>query len=583
MSSRSASGAKERRAASVPGGWFRGRFRRAIAPRPKLIIVGYNLLDQSSHWFNELVSFKSEGLGLGLAVQIIVPRATEAPLAAALSADPVLESLPPLEVNAENFVTQLVAFGDAAEIPQLLWARLDAENPRQADMIYFPRGHPVLIRAVGLWLAKQPPARRPNVFFRIIGDELTDLETGRFKARASFYRLACADLRMQPGQERVFFLVNSAAKARSVSRVCCRQAFMMQHHFGRVADLLAADPMKPTIYVHLNVRSGRLAANLGDIIGRVAAIEPSVKFLIRVPVEFSEAIAALEPQIASFVAIISPEQNIADYFKNLARCTMVLLAYEAQPYKALTSGVFTEAASLGKPVVVPGGTWMAQKIVEGYGVGMVFEDPSAESVAGVLLHALQTSDQLGAAAREIAPRLGEETGCRRFIEDMLALSRSTPDMEPRYRIGDDIDFADALDSRCYMRGGWGETESWGVWTVGGHADLTLRLEDDPGGELILNALVTAFLQPTQRQVPIRVLLAGRQIAEWVFVGDDPQKDQFRWYSARLPPRAGDPLCRAVEISFAVDGATSPFALGLSDDRRTLGMGLRKLSLTVEKR
>src|SRR3982074_2116152 len=125
MSSRSASGAKERRAASVPGGWFRGRFRRAIAPRPKLIIVGYNLLDQSSHWFNELVSFKSEGLGLGLAVQIIVPRATEAPLAAALSADPVLESLPPLEVNAENFVTQLVAFGDAAEIPQLLWARLD--------------------------------------------------------------------------------------------------------------------------------------------------------------------------------------------------------------------------------------------------------------------------------------------------------------------------------------------------------------------------------------------------------------------------------------------------------------------------
>ena len=134
-------------------------------------------------------------------------------------------------------------------------------------------------------------------------------------------------------------------------------------------------------------------------------------------------------------------------------CTIVLLAYEAQPYKALTSGVFTEAASLGKPVVVPGGTWMAEKIAEGYGVGMVFEDCAANSVAGVLLDVLQSCERLGAAARQIAPRVGEETSCRRFIERMIALSQTAPDMEPHYQIGNEIDFSDVLElTLLYARG-----------------------------------------------------------------------------------------------------------------------------------
>ncbi len=550
-----------------------------VAPQPKLIIAGFEPLDQSSHWFNELVSFKTACSGLGMAVRIIVLRSTEALLAASLSADAVLEPLPAMEVDAGNFVGRMVTFGDAEAILQPLWARLDAERLGGSDLVYFPRGHPILIRGVGWWLAEQPPERRPNVFFRIIGDELTDLETGRFKPRAAFYRLACADLRTRPGQERVFFLVNSTAKARSVSRVCWRRPFMMQHHFGRPpADVPASVPVQPIVYVHLNARSGRLAANLGDIIRRVVAIEPAARFLIRAPVELSATIAAPEPEIAASVEVLPAGQSMADYLANLARCTMVLLAYEAQPYKALTSGVFTEAASLGKPVIVPAGTWMAEKIAEGYGVGMAFEDPAAGAVADVLLRALRTSDRLGAAAREIAPRLGEETGCRRFVEKMMALAADPPDMEPRYRIGDEIDFSDPLDSRCFMRTGWGETEPWGVWTVGRHAELTLRLEQDAGTQLILNAFAFAFQGRRKTPVCARVSVAGRKIAEWVFDMAGSEAAQPRWLTALLPAHASEHPGRIVDISFDVD-ATSPLAEGISDDRRMLGLGLCKLFLT----
>jgi len=548
-------------------------------PHPKLIIASFEPLDQSSHWLNELASFTAEGQAVGMQVRILTLAATDADVAATLSAGRVLQPLPALNVTAENYLSQLVAFTDAADVLASLWARLDAEDLASHDYIYFPRGHPVLIRGIGEWLAKRPQDQRPCVFFRIIGDELTDLNTGRFRARAALYRLACSDLRTRAGQERVYFLVNSKAKARTVSRVCGRRPFMMQHHFGRtLTDVPTAMPERPTIYVHLNRRSGRLAENLGDIVRRVARADPSVRFLIKAPAGLPEAAAKLTRNPS--VEIISHEQNLTDYIANLTRSSLVWLAYEAQPYKALTSGVFTEAASLGKPVIVPHDTWMTEKITEGYGVGVPFDDTSARAVAAVLLDAVQRLDQLGAAARTIAPRLGEETGCRRFIEGMITLSRTTPDMTPLYQTGDEIDFSSALDSRGFMRAGWGDTEPWGVWTVEHRAGLEFHLHAKDGDRLVLNAFARAFLGKRREPVRVRVSADGHQIAAWVFDAPRFRKSQAQWMTAQLPPFTGEAANRVVKISFEVDAPRSPMAEGLSIDQRTLGLGLSKLSLAM---
>lgn len=548
--------------------------------RPKLVLVGFVPLDQSSHWFNELVLFKAEGEALGLSVQTLVRRSTAAGLAQSLAADPVLADLPDMEFDAAAATAALVAFADAADIADPLWARLDAENLGPKDLIYFPRGHPILIRGAGLWLEKRPPELRPSIFFRIIGDEMTDPQSGRRKARVAFYRLSCADLRRRAGQERVFFLVNADSKARAVSRVCCRRPFMMQHHFGRMAtDLSPPDPAKPTvIYVHLNGRSGRLAANLGDVIHRVAANAPSVRFLLRVPQERVDAFVAMACERAPLAEILSPEQNDADYCENLQRGSLLLLAYEAQPYKALTSGVFTEAASMGKPVVVPAGTWMAQKIAEGYGVGRVFDDHSAEAVADALLGALRDLNALAASARAMAPRLGVETGCRRYLERMIALSQTAPDMEPRYRMGEEIDFSDPFDSRCFMREGWAETEPWGVWTIDRRANLFLHVDAEPSTRLDLNVFGHAFVERPKMQVTVRVLADERQIAEWKF--DATTGKEPRWLKAALRPQEGGSPSRRIAISFEIDAPMSPFAAGSSGDRRTLGLALCKMSLST---
>lgn len=544
---------------------------------PRIVIPAFASFGVSGHSFNELLHFKNEGANIGLTPRILVPRTTDERLAAEIGADRVLETLPAFDVNAGNFVQSTVTFADTARLFAPFRGWLDAEGLDSSDIIYFPRGHPVLISGIGRWLSEQPKGKLPAVFFRIIGDELTDLDTGRFKPRAAFYRLASADLDNASARDRVFFLVNSTAKARSVSRVLRRRPFMMQHHFGRPPDIATATEADSTVYVHVNGRSGRCLTNLGETIARVHALAPATRFLIKPAGDIAETIAALDLGGSPFVELLPLQMSTTEYFGNLARSTLVVLAYEAQPYRFLTSGVFTEAASLGKPVIVPDSTWMADKIAEGYGVGLSFAEHATQTLTDVILQGLENSHQLASAAQELAPRLAEETGLRRFIETMMSLARTAPDMEPGYRIGDAIDFGDALDSRGFMGNGWSETEPWGTWSIGDRAELSVKLEAKPDRQLFLNAFAFAHLPRQDHEgVSVRVSCGGKPIAEWTFTPPDAQGGGPRWVSASLP--APEHLEDVLDFVFEIEGASSPFAEGLSHDRRVLGFGLCKLSI-----
>lgn len=163
---------------------------------------------------------------------------------------------------------------------------------------------------------------------------------------------------------------------------------------------------------------------------------------------------------------------------------------------------------------------------------------------------------------------------------MMMLIRKLPDTEPRYQIGEEIDFSDPLDSRCFMREGWGDTENWGVWTVWPLAKLTLRLGSETDQSLVLKAFVHPFLTQTHRHISICVSTAEREIAHWSFSFDASRAAEPRWCEASIPARGDKYRSRALEITFTIDSPTSPLAEGISKDARTLGLGLLKLSLCV---
>src|SRR5437763_16840273 len=122
------------------GGRVFNPLRRMLGFHGKLIVVGSYLTGRSGHYFNELLGYKTAGHDLGLAPHIIVPRTTDPSLVAALSADSVLDPLPPAcNIDAENFLGQLVAFADGAlKNLDSLWTAIEAYNPRDTDILFYP-------------------------------------------------------------------------------------------------------------------------------------------------------------------------------------------------------------------------------------------------------------------------------------------------------------------------------------------------------------------------------------------------------------------------------------------------------------
>jgi FkbM family methyltransferase len=160
----------------------------------------------------------------------------------------------------------------------------------------------------------------------------------------------------------------------------------------------------------------------------------------------------------------------------------------------------------------------------------------------------------------------------------LAVPVQAPGKEPRYRLGEEIDFSTPDRSRRFMRSGWSINESWGAWTRGSPAELSLVPEAKPDQPLILRALVRPFLTEAHNRLSVRIAACGEEIAEWTFVLQDAANPN--WRLATIPPRADSDSVRPLLISFAVDIPQSPMALGISEDWRRLGLGFSTLSISA---
>lgn len=550
-----------------------------LAPPRQLIVVAYRLSEQDSHYYNELLGYNEAARSLGLTLRVLVTQAVSPEMSGLLQAErmlePLIESGP---YDPENPLASVCAYTNQARDLEPLWSALALHDPQFDDMLLFTSGQPALIAGVGLWLASRPRRCRPSVFFRVVGDEHMDWLAGRSPAGALFYHLACSDLRTRGGQERVFLLGSSPAIVRRVSRAGGRRVFPtdIPKYLAFAPDGLSHKPARPTVYVHLNARSAPFLAGLADVIRGVRAQVADVEFIVKPSGLSAESLRFIHSELDSIAEILPASQDAADYLGNFQRCGVVLLPYEAKPYETLCSGVFVEALSCGKPVVVPGRTLMAQQLAAGLAAGTIFEHPTVESVVTAVRHALEQSEDLAAAAGAVSARVRTENSSTRYVERMIALIRQRPDMEPRYQVGEDIDFSDVADSRCFMRDGWAETEDWGVWTVAARARLSLRVAERR--DLALRVLVRPFLTEQRATLAVAVFAARRQVARWVFDAGTPEAGSSQWREAAI---ACSDLGEndALDISFAIDAPHSPLSAGLSGDARTLGLGLQRLSLS----
>lgn len=143
--------------------------------------------------------------------------------------------------------------------------------------------------------------------------------------------------------------------------------------------------------------------------GAIASVlheHAGVRFLIHGIVEGSDAkadaaifddLARLSDRVTVTRNILSPD----DYVSLLNMADLVLLPYDPVVYRARGSGLFTEATTLGIPVVVPRDCNFAEQAVnEGRAVGIEAYGPGGVSQA--ILQALSSLDSLSEHAQAFA-------------------------------------------------------------------------------------------------------------------------------------------------------------------------------------
>jgi hypothetical protein len=144
---------------------------------------------------------------------------------------------------------------------------------------------------------------------------------------------------------------------------------------------------------------------------------------------------------------------------------------------------------------------------------------------------------------------------------------NVPRMEQRIAL-----HAAAIDRRI-LKSGWSAPESWGVWSNGDRAELSIGLDGKPDGDVRIDLEAEGFVAPPRldRQV-VRVSVNGTSIGELNF-------DHRTALGTLIVPQNVIAQRNPIEIVFDIESPGAPAEYGLGSDPRKLGLALRLLTLS----
>lgn len=118
----------------------------------------------------------------------------------------------------------------------------------------------------------------------------------------------------------------------------------------------------------------------------------------------------------------------------------------------------------------------------------------------------------------------------------------------------------SLSACATLESGFGDVESWGVWTVAKTAELSLVLPARPA-----RLLISFKAQPFGKLKYVEVFYGSQKLAHWSI--QKPAPENYILDCSALPRR------KRIKLTFRNDEVSRPFDLiNGSQDKRTLGIG-----------
>jgi hypothetical protein len=146
----------------------------------------------------------------------------------------------------------------------------------------------------------------------------------------------------------------------------------------------------------------------------------------------------------------------------------------------------------------------------------------------------------------------------------------------KFAAGTIVDFGSGGMGNDWLETGWSHLEPWGIWGIGHSAKLRINPQalavDAPISGLKFQ--LKAFVSPQHPEQQVRVMLDGEEVQKLHFRYPDETDlpAELLLSAARLQG------LRPISVEFVMPQAVSPQSVGLSDDPRVIGVGLKSVEL-----
>ncbi len=308
--------------------------------------------------------------------------------------------------------------------------QLPATDFSRDDLIYFPNLLQNQVLAIADWLSGLSEAHRPTValMFRYLNHAMDYVQARANKDMiALYYRHAVQHLlQVHP---RTLICADTLELAKAYRQITSAPVLELPNPMD-VSALLETKSTAPSDGRPVVVYQGHTSPLRGfhflpEIIQRCRGLNPRPRFVIQLQNRDKGQQSGLGPVITQLEALRGAEVELiegplpqAEYLALLARADIVLLPYTPTFYGHGSSGVFTEAASVGKVVVACKGTVPVRQGTD-YKLGTVGADQwTPASMSAAVAFALQRLPQLRAAAQAGAGKFRQDN-CARALWDQL--------------------------------------------------------------------------------------------------------------------------------------------------------------------
>lgn len=325
----------------------------------------------------------------------------------------------------ENFHTLNQAF--LADLAQIDTARLSAE-----DLLYFPNLLQNQTYAIAMWLGRLPAERRPTVaiMYRYLNHAMDYVQNRKNKDLiAHFYRYAVRQL--IAAHPRTVICADTTELAKAYREITGVPVIELPNPMD-VSELLKVAGARPANDRPVVVYQGHTSPLRGfhflpEIIEHCAKLPSRPRFVVQVQnremavsLAGGEVMRRLEALVGDNLRLVPGALSSADYLDLLAGADIVLLPYTPTFYGYGSSGVFTEAASLGKAVVVSPNTVPARQGRE-YHLGVVAaQEWSPKAMAAAVVAAISSLPEQRAKAARGAPKFRADQCAKNFWDRLLA-------------------------------------------------------------------------------------------------------------------------------------------------------------------